>query len=104
MKIFIAGATGVLGRRVIKQLLAKGYEVAKALQIPAAKRDLFLDHDDEPDAIRARFREAMHIAQQEGRFIAICHFRPNTAQVLTEMLPELEVRDIQLVHASELVQ
>jgi polysaccharide deacetylase 2 family uncharacterized protein YibQ len=82
----------------------KGYEVAHTLDIPAAERGLFLDNDKEPDAIRRRFREAMRLAREQGQFIAICHFRPNTAGVLVDMLPELEANGIQLVHASELVQ
>ena len=83
---------------------AKGYELASARRIPTAKRHLFLDHDNEPGAIRARFKEAMHLAEQNGRAVVICHFRRNTAAVLAELLPDLERRGIELVPASVLVQ
>lgn len=82
----------------------QGLKVARAMSIPSAQRDLFLDHDNNIDAIRARFAEVLDLAEQQGQAIAICHFRPNTAQVLGEMLPELHLRGIDLVHASEFVR
>lgn len=80
------------------------YEISKSIGIPSGYRDLFLDHDDDIDMIRGRFRELMDRAIQEGTAIGICHFRPNSAKVLREMLPELRMAGIELVHASELVR
>ena len=78
--------------------------MAAAFGVPAAARDLFLDHDDEIDSIRRRFREVLSIARAQGQAIAICHFRRNTVAVLQEMLPQLEEQGIRLVHASEFVK
>ena len=80
------------------------YQVAKAYGIPSAYRDLFLDHDNNLESIHKRFRELMETAKRDGSAIGICHFRPNTASVLREMLPELRLAGIELVHASELVR
>jgi uncharacterized protein len=84
--------------------LTRGLEVARGMRIPSAQRDLFLDHVNDMESIRARFHEVMLLAETQGQAIAICHFRPNTAAVLAEMLPELERRGIELVHASEFVR
>jgi polysaccharide deacetylase 2 family uncharacterized protein YibQ len=79
------------------------YEVAVELGLDAVERTLFLDHDNAPDAIRSRFRELMAHARESGAAIGICHFRPNTAIILKEMLPELAANGIRLVPLSELV-
>ncbi len=83
---------------------SRAYEVAKEFSIPSAYRDIFLDHDNDIEKIRVRFRELMEVAQRDGSAIGICHFRPNTAFVLREKLPELRLAGIELVHASELVR
>lgn len=83
---------------------SKAFELAHRFGIPTAERTLFLDNDDAPDAIRARFRELMQLARRHGRAIGICHFRPNTALILREMLPELNTNGIQLVPVSQLVR
>lgn len=79
-------------------------EIAREFRIPAAARTLFLDHDNSQENIRARFHELIQEARAQGTAIGICHFRPNTATVLRELLPQLQVEGIQLVHASELVR
>lgn len=87
----------------------KAYEIAKAFGIPTAKSNLFLDNPQENEEaliqeIRSRFDEIIQLALDEGEAIAICHFRPTTAKLLTELIPTLQSRGIELVHASELVQ
>jgi len=83
---------------------SRALDMALAYGIPSEKRDLFLDHKNDIDMIRMRFEQIEDLALKRGHAIAICHFRPNTATVLSELLPELEKKGIQLVHASELVQ
>jgi hypothetical protein len=81
---------------------SKAYETAKKIGIPTACRDVFLDHRNDPNYIIAQFNHLMAVAKEQGRAIGICHFRPNTVQVLAQMLPQLERNGIKLVHASEL--
>lgn len=83
---------------------SRAYQVAKVHGIHSAYRDLFLDHENDLESIRERFRELMDTAKRDGSAIGICHFRPNTASVLREMLPELRLAGIELVHVSELVR
>ena len=92
----------VIDSRTTKDGRADG--VAKEHGIPSAYRDIFLDHDNDIEKIRVRFRELMEVAQRDGSAIGICHFRPNTAFILREKLPELRLAGIELVHASELVR
>lgn len=82
---------------------ACAYEVAYAMTVPSAENDLFLDHDGNPDAIRARFKQIMAMVKQRGQAIAICHFRKNTVPVLKAMMPVFEKEGIEIVHASTLV-
>ena len=83
---------------------SRAYRMAKTHGIDSAYRDLFLDHDDDLESIRKRFRELADTAKRDGSAIGICHFRLNTASVLREMLPELRLAGIELVHVSELVR
>jgi polysaccharide deacetylase 2 family uncharacterized protein YibQ len=80
------------------------YDVARRMDVPAARRDVFLDNVDEPGAIRKEWERALRLAKQRGQAIVIGHFRPLTVSLLEEELPRLAGQGITLVHASELVQ
>lgn len=82
---------------------SRAFEIARAFAVPSEARDLFLDHVDDPEQIRARFWEVVKLAQENGEAIAIGHFRPATATALAELLPQLPEYGIELVHVSELV-
>ncbi len=88
--------------RTTKESVA--FEVARQFGIPTAARTVFLDHENEPAAIRAQFQQLMDEARTQGTAIGIGHFRPNTAEALRELLPRLSAEGIELVHASELVR
>ncbi len=83
---------------------SRGYETAKSLGIPTAKRDVFLDNDQTPEAIRKQFKELIDTAKRKGKAIGICHFRKVTAQVLPECVDEVKAAGIQIVPASELME
>ncbi len=82
----------------------RAYTMAKAFGIVAEERDVFLDHEDDPEFIRHRFQQALELAESSGRAIAIGHFREATVTVLEELLPTLDASHVQLVHASELAE
>lgn len=81
-----------------------GFAIAQEMQIPSAARDLFLDHESDKQYIRERFQQLIDLVKEQGTAIGICHFRRNSVDVLREMLPEFEKADIEIVHASELVE
>lgn len=83
---------------------ARGYEVAKAMGIPTAMRNVFLDHDPRPEHIARQFDLLMEIAKRKGFAIAIGHPHTATLNTLRQKLPELAKNNIIVVSASQLVQ
>ncbi|HIJ65786.1 MAG TPA: divergent polysaccharide deacetylase family protein [Candidatus Hydrogenedentes bacterium] len=81
----------------------KAYEVARRLEVRAAERDVFLDNDPEPASIRRQAQLLIDAAKAQGFAIGICHFRPETAALLGEIIAEIEASGVELVHVSELV-
>jgi polysaccharide deacetylase 2 family uncharacterized protein YibQ len=69
---------------------------AAAAGLAAAGRDLLIDADPDPDAIRSRLAEAEAIARRQGHAILIAHPRPTTLQVLEQYLPTLGDRGLVL--------
>ncbi len=72
--------------------------------IPATSRNVFLDDEQSPGAIRKQFALAVRDAREKGSALAIGHPHPETLQVLAEMLPVVERQGITLVFASDLVR
>ena len=50
-----------------------GYQAARDLEIPAAERQVFLDADMSPEAVRYQFRRLLSVARERGAAIAIGH-------------------------------
>lgn len=81
-----------------------GARLAGELGIRTASRQVFLDNEDEPEAIRAQIARLIEIARREGQAIAIGHAHRRTAQVLQEMLSEFDRLGIEFVLASALAR
>jgi polysaccharide deacetylase 2 family uncharacterized protein YibQ len=77
---------------------------AHAAGVPATSRNVFLDDDQSPAAIRKQFALAIRDAREKGSALAIGHPHPETLQVLAEMLPVAERQRVTLVFASNLVR
>jgi polysaccharide deacetylase 2 family uncharacterized protein YibQ len=80
------------------------YEAARRAGVPAAARNVFLDDDEQPAAIRRQLDRAVRLAREQGGCVAIGHPHSATLGVLAEALPEIEARGIRLVSASALLQ
>lgn len=80
----------------------KARQAARLLQVPFAQRDVFLDHDPAPRAIRGQIRELIATAVRHGEAVGIGHPHEETLDALREMLPELKAR-VRLVPITELV-
>jgi polysaccharide deacetylase 2 family uncharacterized protein YibQ len=76
---------------------------ARLFQLPFAQRDVFLDHVQDPAAVRRQLRELIRIAGIKGEAVAIGHPHPVTISVLREELPELR-RQVEIVPASRLAR
>ena len=64
--------------------------VASKWGVPALRRDVFLDHDREMDAIEAAFEQALAIANSRGYAVLIAHPHDITLKFLEKRLAGLE--------------
>lgn len=78
-------------------------DVAGPLGVRTTSNDLFLDNNNEVDAIKQQIRTAANMAVRYGAVTVIGHARLHTAAAIKEMIPELEAQGIRLVFASELL-
>lgn len=81
-----------------------GFEVARELGVPAARRDLFLDDDPEPSVIARQFASLLARAREQGAAIALAHPRPSTLAVLAEELPRAVADGFEFVPVSYLLE
>lgn len=80
-----------------------GRPAARMFRLPFAERDVFLDHEKDPDFIRRQVEQTIRIAKENGQAVAIGHPYAATHQVLQEMLPAIK-RQVRLVPASSVVK
>jgi len=81
-----------------------GYELARALGIPAGRRQVFVDPDESEATARERLDAVERWAASRGAVLAIGHGRLLTVRLLEEALPRWEARGLRLVPVSELVK
>ena len=82
----------------------KAYVVAQQLEVPAAKRDVFLDNIQNPKAIRSQMARLIQSARLKGRAIGIAHPHEVTLEVLKKMIPTLVGKGVELVPVSQIVR
>lgn len=78
--------------------------LAEKLSLPFASRDVFLDNDPTPDAVRRQIVELEKIAKKHGYAVGIGHPHDATIEVLSEWLRHIEERGFVLVPISAIVQ
>lgn len=81
-----------------------GLKLAEELGMKAARRDVFLDNEQNGPYIQGQLDQAVRIAKRRGASIAICHPHPATISALAALLPGLERQGIKLVPVSHLVR
>lgn len=81
-----------------------GKELALEDGIDFVERDVFLDNQNEYDAILKQLQRAEKIAIKKGYAVAICHPKSQTFAVLKDWLKKYDEKQIRLVHLSEIVQ
>lgn len=81
-----------------------GLRVAKRLGIRSARRNVFLDNEQERGYIIGQLNQAVKLARKNGSAIAICHPHPATIAALAEVLPGLAANGVRLVPVSQLVR
>ncbi|MBT6094960.1 MAG: divergent polysaccharide deacetylase family protein [Rhodospirillaceae bacterium] len=81
-----------------------GQKAARKAGVPFALRNVFIDHEDNIDAINVQLSKVERLAKRQGHAIAIGHPRETTLKALTPWLQTLENKGFQLVPASSLLQ
>lgn len=82
---------------------SRAHSSARLFQVPFARRDVFLDHDPDPEAIRNRIDQLVGLAELNGHAIGIAHPYETTYRVLAEKLPKINDR-VLFIPASEAVR
>jgi polysaccharide deacetylase 2 family uncharacterized protein YibQ len=81
-----------------------GAALAREFDVPNASRDVFLDHDPSPAAIRAKLAELEAVARRQGYAIGIGHPHDATIDALGPWLREVSARGYTLVPISAAVR
>ncbi len=81
-----------------------GQKVAQELGVRNARRNVFLDNEQNSSYILGQLDQAVRLARKNGAAIAICHPHPMTIKTLAGALPGLEKQGIKFVPASALVR
>lgn len=84
--------------------LTKGLEVARLHGVPAVERNVFIDHDVSPIAVRAALIRTEELAQRNGFAVAIGHPKDVTLDALEEWLPEVKARGFAVVPVTTIVR
>ena len=79
-------------------------DLAHRMRIPFAKRDIFLDNNENPEYIRGQIGKLKTRAGIYGEALGIGHDRKLTLEVLKEMMPKLVKEGYKLVFVSELTR
>ena len=82
------------------QVMAAG----KGKGIPLLRRDIFLDHSQKKEDIRAALAKVEAVAKAQGSVIAIGHPHPETIEVLAEWVNTLDEKKLQLIPISMLIK
>ena len=77
-------------------------EAAKLLQLKFARRQVFLDHVQQENAVRLQIKRLITIAKKRGRAIGIGHPYPVTLKVLEEEMDDIK-KEVHIVPVSTLV-
>jgi uncharacterized protein len=78
--------------------------LARALDVPYATRDVFLDNEPSLSAVEARLAELEAVARRQGHGIAIGHPHDGTLAALSAWLPGASARGFALVPVSTIVR
>jgi uncharacterized protein len=80
------------------------FELAREVGIPAAQRDVFLDGDRDPEAIRLELERLFELARSRGAAIGIAHPYAETLALLDEEIPAARAAGIEFVPLSYLLE
>lgn len=80
-----------------------GDALAREKGVPSIARDVFLDDDMSPKAVRAQLAQLERVAKRKGYAVAIGHPHPATLDALETWLPDAEARGFKFVRLGQLL-
>jgi polysaccharide deacetylase 2 family uncharacterized protein YibQ len=80
------------------------HAVARALKVPTALRDLFLDDVQTYEHASAQLRALVALARQNGKALAIGHPFPTTLAALHDAVPWLKQQKVDIVFVSQILE
>ncbi len=81
-----------------------GSRTAREAGVPVVRRDVFIDHRDDPDFVAAQLAKVARLAKKSGLAVAIGHPRDHTLAALEAWLPEMQAAGFVLIGVSEAVR
>jgi len=78
--------------------------IAQQFSIETDNRDVFLDHEQNPEAIRFQFQRLLSIAKRNGGGIGIGHPYPETLSVLRKQLIDAKSKGFKLVPIRKIME
>jgi len=82
---------------------SKAYQTARRLRMAAAKRDVFLDNQQDESKIMSQLLKLKDYALRYGNAIGIGHPYPETARALAQFLKYVDSTDVSFVHVSKIL-
>jgi polysaccharide deacetylase 2 family uncharacterized protein YibQ len=79
------------------------YDLARALGVPAARRQVFVDPDESEASARAGLARAERLAAGRGAVVAVAHGRVLTVRLLAAAVSRWEAAGLRLVPVSQLL-
>ncbi len=79
-------------------------QTAAAMGVAHAARDVFLDHYEDINSVRAALQKMEVVADKQGYAIGIGHPKDNTLAALREWIPTLAARGFEMVPVSAIVR
>ena len=83
---------------------AIGCMVAEKYGVNCVNRDVFLDNENDFEYITGQLHQTEKIAQQKGYAVAIGHPKTQTVAALKKWLDQLDNKQFELVHLSDIIK
>ena len=71
--------------------------------VPTARRNVFLDNDDDEEKITEQFMKLVKKSEELGSAIGIGHVKPKTLKVLKKHIPELQKKGFKFEFVSNML-
>ncbi len=72
--------------------------------VSATKRDIFLDHELDENAIRQALAQAIDMALAKGSVVVIAHPHPMTMEILEQAMPSLLLKGVRLSSVQDVIR